>query len=106
MNLSDLIAQNKQETEQAKAQLLKTFAFVPDEKLRWSPSESARTPLWIAAHCGVSNDAFATILRGEELPMPKDPREASKRIREGGRDVQSREEAVKLVERNTVKVRD
>ncbi|RYG31436.1 DinB family protein [bacterium] len=101
MNLSEQIAQLKKSTEESKADLLKTFEFVPDEKLTWSPTESARSPIWIVAHCGGANAAFAAILRGEPLPMPEDPVEASAMIRNTGRDVQSREEAVKSVEEST-----
>src|SRR5688500_13268731 len=104
MDISDLIARTKQETEQAKAQLLKTLEFVPDDKLTWSPSPSARTPLWIVAHCGAANGAFATILRGEELAVPKDPEELARRVRAGGKDIQTREAAIALVEENTAKV--
>jgi hypothetical protein len=46
-------------------------------------------------HCGVANSAFAAILRGEELPLPSSPEEADAQIRAGGRDVASREVAVK-----------
>src|SRR5213593_1576945 len=106
MNLAELIVRTKQETEEAKKQLLKTFEFVPDDKLRWSPSESARTPLWLVGHCGAANEAFATAIRGEQVPMPADPQEASRRIRESGRDVPTREAAVALVDQNTAKVLD
>jgi uncharacterized damage-inducible protein DinB len=102
--LSELIAQAKQGAQDAREQLLRTFAFVPEEKLKWSPSPSARTALQIVSHCGMANYAFATILRGEEMPMPASPAEANAQIRAAGSDVATREEAVALVENSTVEV--
>lgn len=58
------------------------------------------------AHCGLANSAFAAILRGEELPMPASPEEADAQIRAGGRDVGSREAAIRLVEDSTAEVLD
>jgi hypothetical protein len=84
--------------------LLKTFQFVPEDKLKWSPSPTARTPLQIVAHCGVANRAFATVLRGEPLPLSSDPKEAAAQIRDGGKDTATREAAVKLVEDGTAEV--
>ena len=34
-------------------ELLGALGHVPDDKLNWAPSESTRSPLQIAAHCGV-----------------------------------------------------
>ena len=104
MMTEETIAQAKKATEAAKARLLATFAFVPEDKLNWSPSPTARTAAWIVAHCGVSNGAFATILRGEEVPLPASPTEAAARIRAGGKEVTTREAAVKLLEDSAAEV--
>ncbi|MBV9851451.1 MAG: DinB family protein [Armatimonadetes bacterium] len=101
---AELIAQAKEATARAKADLLKTFEFVPEDRLAWSPSPTARTPLWIVAHCGASNAAFAAILRGEPLPMPPDPAEAAALIRAGGRETATRLEAVRSVEDSTADI--
>ena len=78
--------------------LLKTFAFVPDEKLNWSPSTTARTPLQIAAHCGGANATFATLLRGEPWPLAKTAAEANEQIRNGPTEIHTREAAVQKIE--------
>jgi hypothetical protein len=103
-DVTEMITQTKQSTEAAKAQLLATFAFIPDDKLTWSPSETARTALWIVGHCGVSNSAFATVLRGEPLQVPSDPEEAVALIRAGGKEITTREAAIALVEESTAEV--
>lgn len=102
--LNELIQNTKESVVQAKTQLLKTFEFVPDDKLNWSPSPTARTPVWIAAHCGASNLAFAAILRGEEPLLPSDPKEAEAVVRAGGKEVTTRSEAVQSIEESTTKV--
>lgn len=104
MSTAELIAQSKQEAEKAKAYLLNTFSFVPDDKLHWSPSPTARTPIQIVAHCGAANRAFATVLRGDPLPIPDSTEEATAQIRNAGREITTREEAVKLVESSTAEI--
>jgi hypothetical protein len=104
MNTEEKITQARQATEAAKAQLLGTFEHVPEDRLHWSPSPTARTALQIVAHCGAANRAFAAVLRGEELPRPASAEEAAAQIRAGGRDVTTRTAAVKLVEDSTAEV--
>jgi uncharacterized damage-inducible protein DinB len=48
--------------------LLSTLAAVPDDKLNYSPSETAKSALRIGAHIAVTNKAFASLLRGEAMP--------------------------------------
>ncbi len=103
-DLLELISRTKQDVEMTKERLLRTFAFVPEDKLTWSPSPTSRHALWIAGHCGVANGAFAALLRSEEASLPASPEEAMVQIWNGGRDVASREEAVKLVEDSTTQV--
>jgi uncharacterized damage-inducible protein DinB len=104
MNLSEQITQLKRDTEAAKVRLLKTFTFVPDDRLQWSPTSTARTALQIVAHCGTANRAFAAAIRGEKLPLSSDPKEAAAQIRDGGKEIQTREAAVQSVEDSTAEV--
>lgn len=101
---AELIAQAREAAERAQADLLKTFEFVPEDRLAWSPSPTARTPLWIAAHCGAANAAFAAILRGEPLPLPTDPAEAAAFIRAAGRETATRAEAVRSIQDSSAEV--
>ena len=52
--------------------LLKTFSFVPDDKLNWSPSESARSALQQVAHCALANEFFAELIRNRPVELPVD----------------------------------
>lgn len=104
MELHETIAWTKGQVERTSADLLKTFAAVPDDKLTWSPGGESRHALWLVAHVGASSEAFATFLRGETPEFPSDPQEMMAIIRNGGRDVKSREEAIRSVESSTATV--
>ena len=103
-DLPELIARTRENTESSKAQLLRTFECVPDEKLTYSPAPSARSAIQIVSHCGMANLAFAAILRGEELDMPDDPAEAATQIRMAGHEIAARDEAIQLIEDSTAQV--
>ncbi|BDI33162.1 hypothetical protein CCAX7_52130 [Capsulimonas corticalis] len=78
--------------------LLATFSFIPDEKLNWSPSPTARTPIQIAAHCAAANAAFATLFQGKPWPLSLNPAEAFEQMRVVPAGINSRESVVKLLE--------
>ena len=54
-----------QSLEMGKGMLLNTFKYVPDDKLGYTPSETSKSALRIAAHCAISNYGIAAMLRGE-----------------------------------------
>ena len=103
-NVADLIAQSKQNTEMAKGRLLRTFEFIPDDKLTYSPAPTCKHALRIVAHCAVTNNIFATILRGEDLPVSENPDEARAKVAAMESSVTSREAAVKSLEDSTAAV--
>ena len=84
--------------------MLAAFSHVPDDKLDWSPAPTAKSALAIVAHCAEANEAFAKVIRGEELPRMESKEEALQNIRESGRDAVSREEAVRQLEETTAAV--
>lgn len=104
----DEAIQTKEGVQSAAADLLKTFSFVPDDRLGWSPSEAARSPLWMVGHCAEANQAFACFIRGEAPPMAENmsPEEIDRSIRDAGRATATREEAVRAVEASCQAVAD
>lgn len=104
LSTNEAVENAKTATERAKTDLLKTFEFVPEDRLTWSPSPTARTPLWIVTHCGAANAAFAAILRGEPLPLPMDPVEAAAFIRAAGRGAEHRSEALQAIQDSTLEL--
>ncbi|MBI3920736.1 MAG: DinB family protein [Armatimonadetes bacterium] len=101
--MSEMIEQCKQSAQKGKSQFLNTFAFVPDDKLTWSPSPTAKSALRVAAHVGVANHAFAGVLRGEKMPGT-DFEELIERMNAAELGVTSREQAVQLIEESTAAV--
>ncbi|HEY3284483.1 MAG TPA: DinB family protein [Armatimonadota bacterium] len=59
--------------ESARDRLITAITHVPDDKLGYTPSPTAKSALGIAAHAANSNGYLARMMRGE--PMPNVPRE-------------------------------
>lgn len=51
---------------------LRNFAHVPDDKLTWSPTPTAKSALRIAAHTALYLGRFARMIRERRLPQPSD----------------------------------
>ncbi len=99
--LNDIKANAAKEAQEACDYLLKTFSFVPDDKLNWSPAESARTALQLVVHCGLSNKAFASIMRGEDIPMPADMSDFRGLLRGMEAQITDRTAAIELAKEST-----
>jgi hypothetical protein len=96
--LKEPIAACQARARAAAERLGKALSFVPDDKLNWSPSKTARTSLAIVAHCCLANRMFATVLRGEPIsPMPT-PAEVGVSSRKFEATIRGRAEAVRLLE--------
>lgn len=54
---------------------LRNFSKVPDDKLNWKVTPTAKTPLRIAAHTALSNARFAKMLRERKLAAPENLQE-------------------------------
>ncbi len=49
-------------------EFLKTFSFVPDDKLTWTPAPTAKSAIRIAAHTALYPALFAGMIRDRKLP--------------------------------------
>ena len=58
----------KQDAQMCLGRLLKTFSFVPDDKLTWAPEPTCKSALQIVAHCAVANGMFTTIISTGGFP--------------------------------------
>ena len=98
--MSETIDNAKQVIEAAKNRLLTTFAHVPDDRLHWTPSPTAKSAQRIAAHAAIANFGFAAMTRGERLPA--DNLADVVRLSEAKElAVTSREQAVAIIEEST-----
>lgn len=66
------IENEKHALERAMARLYDTFSHVPDDKLNHKPTETARSPLHVAAHTGLTNVFFAKVISTGQLPDPNE----------------------------------
>ncbi len=58
----------KTRTQNALKSFLYTLSFVPDDKLDWSPTPTAKSALQIAAHCAGYSELFAWVIREKNWP--------------------------------------
>ncbi|HHX38836.1 MAG TPA: DinB family protein [Armatimonadetes bacterium] len=96
----DPIEQAKQWTREGKSRFLNTFAFVPDDKLTWTPSPTAHSALRIAAHVGVCNQTLVGALTGEAAPS-NDRAELLAMGEAAEKAITTREAAIQLIEEST-----
>ena len=66
--MQDTLGQTKAEFLRAKERLARTLATTPDERINWSPSPTARTPIQQAAHCAQSISGIQGMLSGKPFP--------------------------------------
>jgi len=85
-------------------QFLKTFSFVPDEKLNWAPSPTAKTPIQIAAHTVVMAASFAKMIRDRKLPNGDDIPEFLAQINAAEAALSSRADMEIVFRKNTDEV--
>lgn len=70
--LMDLIAQCKTRATNAMDMFLRNLSHVPEDKLTWSPSPTAKSALQIAAHVAGYSGGFASVIRTHEFPANVD----------------------------------
>jgi hypothetical protein len=83
---------------------LKTFSFIPDDKLDWTPSPSAKSALRIAAHTAVTAGNFAKMIRDRKLPMGEEIPVLVEQTETAEKMVTSRAEVEALFRKNTDEV--
>ncbi|MBX3117943.1 MAG: DinB family protein [Fimbriimonadaceae bacterium] len=99
-----MVAQAQQNAQMGKGFFLATLAGTPDDRLTWTPAETARAPLQLAGHVAWSNRAFAGILRDKVEQTTWE--EINQATRDFEATIVSREQAVREVEASTQEVMD
>ena len=80
---------------------LRNFAYVPDDKLNWSPTATSKTALQIAAHTAVSNANFAKMIREKRTPGPEEVEEFMAQNRAAEAAITNKAEVETAFRRNT-----
>lgn len=67
----DLIESSKQRAVSCMEFFLRNFSHVPDEKLSWTPTPTAKSAIRIAAHTALYAGRFARMIRDRRQPAPE-----------------------------------
>jgi hypothetical protein len=67
----DQIENSKQRAVNGMEFFLRNFAYVPDDKLNWTPTPTSKSALRIAAHTALYAGRFAEMIRSRQLPQPE-----------------------------------
>jgi len=99
-NTEETINQAKGELNRAKDRLAKDLTTTPDDKLNWSPSSTARTPIQLVAHSAMSISGMQSWFSGTPFKWAS-IEEADKEWREMEKAYTTRKEVADLLEENT-----
>ena len=66
--MESLVASCKESAVQGMEYFLKAFSFVPDDKLTWTPTPTAKSAIRIAAHTALYAGRFARMIKDGKLP--------------------------------------
>ena len=67
--MSQIVEEAKAEYGRAQVRLIKALERTKEDKLNWSPSSTARTPIQIAAHAAMGTSGISGMLKGEPFPF-------------------------------------
>lgn len=83
---------------------LRNFSHVPDDKLEWTPTPSAKSALRIAAHTALYAGRFAKMIRERRLPVVGDLQEWLAKRDAEEMTITSREEVERVFREGTEEV--
>ena len=66
--MESLVASCKESAVWGMEHFLKVFSFVPDDKLTWTPTPTAKSAIRIAAHTALYAGIFARMINDRKLP--------------------------------------
>ena len=98
--MEDTISQTKAEFVRAKERMAHALATTPDDKINWSPSPTARTPIQEVAHAARSISGIQGMLDGQPFPFSGIV-EFDTTMRTAEREYTSREQVLSLLEQNS-----
>lgn len=100
----DLVESSKQRAVSNMEFFLRNFAHVPDDKLNWTPTPTAKSALRIAAHTALYAGRFAAMIRAKALPIPENLSEWMAQREAEEIAITSREEMEKVFRQGTAEV--
>jgi hypothetical protein len=85
-------------------EFLKTFSFVPDDKLTWTPAPTAKSAIRIAAHTALYAGRFALMIADRKLPGSDNLEERRARQKAAEAAITSRSEIESIFRKGTDEV--
>ncbi|MGV3615205.1 MAG: DinB family protein [Fimbriimonas sp.] len=70
--MEGLVESYKKSAVQGMEMFLRNFSYVPDDKLTWTPTPTAKSALRVAAHTALYAGRFASMIRERSLPKVDD----------------------------------
>ncbi len=98
--MNETIEKAKNEFLMAKGRLCHAFATTPDDRINWSATPTARTPVQLVAHSANSIQHIHNMMVGKPFTVPTSA-EAEVGFREIERQYTTREEVLALLEANS-----
>jgi hypothetical protein len=98
--MEDIISQTKAEFIRAKERMAHVLAATPDDRINWSPSSTARTPLQQVAHGALAIAGIQGMMAGKPFPYASIA-EADAAWRCDEKEFTTREQVLALLEKNS-----
>ena len=93
----EVVTKAKADFESASQRLIHLFSFVPDDKLAWTPSATAKSALRIVAHCALTTEFFANLISGGMPGVIPSPTEFFQELDDDEKTVITRTQALDLM---------
>ncbi len=104
MTRMDFVELSKERAVSSMEFFLRNFSHVPDEKLHWQATPTAKSPLRIAAHTALYAARFAEMIQNRATPQPENLEEWLAQRDAEEIAVTSREEMERIFREGTAKV--
>lgn len=98
--MSNTVEEAKAELVRAKGRLTRALETTPDDRINWSPSPTARTPIHQVVHSATSIGGIQGMLAGKPWEFGG-PEDMDKATREEEKSYDSREQALAVLEKHS-----
>jgi len=95
--MPEAVEQAKAEYTRVTSRITKGLKATPEDKLNWAPSDTARTPVQLAAHAAMATEGIAGMLQGKSRPSMS-IEEMDRAMRAAEKEFTSAEQALGLLE--------
>lgn len=101
---SDVAAQATSHIQRFSARMIRLLSVVPDDKILWAPSPTAKSSVRIVAHCAITNMAFTKLITGNMPESMPTPDEFFKGLDDDAEKITTRESAIALLKETTTEL--